>query len=257
MLTKEELFEKADKFKEAISKSRPLTVKELRELENYFKIGLTYSSNALEGNSLTITETKLLLEDGLTIGGKPIRDYYEATGHSKAYDYMLNVAKENPININEDIIKRLHYLFYNLVDTENAGRYRDMQVFISGTEYVPPSPEKVPALMSEFINKANILKDKLHPIEFACFLHKGLVNIHPFEDGNGRTARLLSNIILINKGYGVVTIPPILRGEYIKCLCISQRSNNPDSEPFIKFIAECVIETQKDYCRLLNIKLNQ
>lgn len=248
-----ELFLKADVLKEKIAKSRPLNEKELKEIENYFKIGLTYSSNALEGNSLTISETKILLEDGLTVGGKPIRDYYEAIGHSNAYDFMLNIAKEQPLVITEELIKKLHNLFYQGIDTENAGKYRSVKVFISGTEFVPPSPEKVAILMSNFVKYANEQKNKVHPIEWVALLHNGLVSIHPFVDGNGRTARLLANVALVNYGYGVVSIPPVLRKEYIDALVVSQRKSSPDNEPFIKLLAECVIETEKDYCRLLGI----
>lgn len=254
-MTKEELFKKADRYREAIINSRPLNDRELKELDNYFKINLTYSSNAIEGNTLTITETKILLEDGITVGGKPIKDYYEASGHSEAYDYMLKMARNENFEITEEIIKKLHYFFYNKLDSEQAGKYREEKVFISGTEYIPPAPEKIDNLMKKFLNDMNIQKDKLHPIEYAALLHKGLVDIHPFLDGNGRTARLLMNLVLVAKGYGVVSIPPVLRKDYIDSLVFSQRKENPESETFIKLIAECVIETERDYCRMLEIEV--
>ena len=253
-LSKEELLERADMYKRKIEKVRPLGVSDLRELDEYFRIGLTYSSNALEGNTLSISETKILIEEGITIAGKPLKDCYEAVGHAQAYDYMLEIARSKEYEISEDIIKRLHFLFYNRVDAERAGQYRQKQVYISGSEYLPPSPNEVPNLMKNFINQINSLKSKLHPIEHAAIFHKKLVDIHPFTDGNGRTARLLMNLMLINSGYGIVTISPVLRNEYITTLVISQREKNPDTEPFIKLIAECVIETQKDYCRLLRIQ---
>lgn len=253
-MNKEELFIKADKLKDKISNFRPLKERELKDLNQYFKIGLTYSSNALEGNTLTISETKILLEDGITVGGKAIKDYYEASGHSDAYDYMIEITKNKNIEISEKIIKRLHYLFYNKLDNKEAGNYRDQRVFISGTNYIPPNPEKLKNLMETFIETINKKKKILHPIEYATLVHKGLVDIHPFLDGNGRTARLLMNLILVSEGYGVVSIPPILRKEYIDSLVFSQRSKNPESDTFIKLIAECVIETEKDYCRILDIK---
>ena len=128
------LFEKIDPYKRIIGERRPLTADELKELDAYFRIGITYSSNALEGNSLTLSETKVLLEDGITVGGKPIRDCYEATGHAKAYDYMLALARSGDLQISEDVILRLHQLFYGGIDEERAGRYRTGQVFITGTE---------------------------------------------------------------------------------------------------------------------------
>ncbi len=103
---------------------RPLTEREAISLDGYFKIGLTYASNAIEGNTLTLSETKILLEDGLTMGGKPIRDYYEATGHGKAYDYMLSLANDRDAFLTEEQVLRLHKLFYVLMDEENAGVYR-------------------------------------------------------------------------------------------------------------------------------------
>jgi len=250
-MTLPELLNKADIYRDKIQSSRPLSKEELKSLDDYFRVGLTYSSNALEGNTLTISETKILLEDGLTVSGKPIKDCYEAIGHADAYDYMLELARQPNLQLNEDIIKHLHYLFYQRVDANTAGEYRNTQVYISGTEYVPPSPEDVPRLIEHFINQWESSKKSLHPIELAAMCHKRLVDIHPFIDGNGRTARLLMNIILVNAGYGVVSIPPVLRNDYINTLIISQTTQ--DADPFIKLIAECVIETERDYCRLLKL----
>lgn len=247
------LYEKADRYKEKITAARPLSTPEAKNLDEYFKIGLTFSSNALEGNTLTITETKVLLEDGLTVGGKPIRDYYEATGHAKAYDFMLTLARDGNTPVSEKQVLKLHKLFYALLDEENAGVYRQASVFITGTDYLPPGPDEVPAAMKAFVTEMNALQGAVHPIEYAARLHMGLVNIHPFVDGNGRTARLLMNLALIQDGFGIAIIPPVLRGEYIDALRAAQRANHPDDAPFLRLIAECVIETQKDYCRLLRL----
>ena len=248
-----QLYKKADRYKARIDSARPLTESEAKNLNDYFKIGLTFSSNAIEGNTLTISETKVLLEDGLTVGGKPIRDYYEATGHGKAYDYMLTLAKNRDAFLAEDQILKLHKLFYALVDEENAGTYRRERVFITGTDYTPPAPDKVPAAIKKHISEMKALRGTVHPIEYAALLHKGLVDVHPFVDGNGRTARLLMNLALIQDGYGIAIIPPVRRGEYIDALRASQRAKKPDNTAFLSLIAECVIETQKDYCRLLDL----
>ena len=106
------LLERIDAYAQAIRERRPLTTDEVKELDAYFRIGMTYTSNALEGNSLTLSETKVLLEDGITVGGKPIRDCYEATGHARAYDYMLETARGGPLQFREEDILRLHALFY-------------------------------------------------------------------------------------------------------------------------------------------------
>ena len=248
-----ELLEQIDANLEHIRERRPLTSAEIKELDTYYRIGTTYSSNALEGNSLTLTETKILLEDGITVGGKPIKDCYEATGHAKAYDYMLSMARSDDLTFSEKMICILHELFYSGVDSEQAGKYRKHQVFITGTEYIPPTAEEVPYLMKQFILDLNIKKELMHPVLFAAFAHRQLVDIHPFADGNGRTARLLMNLILINKGYCIVSIPPIWRGEYISALMAAQQKENPTDEHFYTLIAECELEAQRDYGRMFRI----
>lgn len=109
----------------------------LKSLDNYFRIGLTYSTNALEGNTLTISKTKVLLEDGITVGGRPLKDCYEAVGHGAAYDFMLELARQKELCVTEGAIRKPHYIFYQKVDAEQAGQYRSIQVYISGTEYAP------------------------------------------------------------------------------------------------------------------------
>jgi Fic family protein len=148
----------------------------------------------------------------------------------------------------------LHRLFYGSIDAENAGTYRRHQVFITGTEYLPPEASEVPLLMGEFIAELNDESKKLHPVIVAAFAHRRLADIHPFTDGNGRTARLLMNLILVNKGYQIVSIPPILRTKYINTLIAAQKSKNPSDTAFFQLIAECEIEAQKDYCRMFRIE---
>lgn len=254
-MTNKDLLKRIDAYAEIIRAYRPLSEAEVKELDAYYRIGMTYTSNALEGNSLTLSETKVLLEDGITVGGKPIRDCYEATGHARAYDYMLTLARSGSLSITEDVVRRLHYLFYNGIDPDNAGQYRKGQVFITGTEYIPPAADDVPRCMAGFINELAEKKEKLHPVELSAYAHRRLVDIHPFQDGNGRTARLLMNLILINQGYCVVSIPPVLRHTYIAALQQAQREQKPSDEAFVKLIAECEIESQKDYCRMFRIKL--
>ena len=248
------ILDKIDVNAKAIRERRPLTPDEVKELDDYFRVGTTYTSNALEGNSLTLSETKVLLEDGITVGGKPIRDCYEATGHARAYDYMLETARGGPLQFREEDILRLHALFYGGVDPEHAGRYREGQVFITGTEYVPPPAEEVPGQMAQLVEDLNKRKEAAHPVLLAAYAHRRLVDIHPFQDGNGRTARLLMNLVLINKGYCVVSIPPVLRHEYITALQQAQRSRNPSDAAFVQLICQCELEAQRDYCRMFRIK---
>lgn len=240
--------EEVDKLQKEINKYKPLKRHILKELKEYYRIGLTYTSNAIEGNSLTETETKIVLEDGITIGGKSLKDHFEAVGHSKAYDLLYKLAKHK--DIKEKDILNLHKLFYYLMDLKKAGKYRKEQVFITGTEFVPPSPQKVPILMEKFVQDISVLREKYHPVEFAALLHKELVTIHPFIDGNGRCARLLMNLALMQDGYVITIIPFILRNDYINAIKKSQITPK-DDKPFINFISSMVYEGQKDHLRLL------
>ena len=249
------LLQRIDEYKKLMDTRRPLAPQEVKSLDDYYRVGLTYTSNALEGNTLTIIETKVVIEDGITVGGKPLKCCWEAVGHAKAYDFMLQVARAKPLVCTEEIILKLHHLFYSGLDAENAGKYRDTQVFISGTEYVPPPAAEVSPLMAKFVAELNEKRQTLHPVLLSAFAHRKLVDIHPFVDGNGRTARLLMNLILINNGYQIVSIPPVLRNEYIGALTATRFGNPPSDERFFKLIAQCEIESQKDFCRMFSIEI--
>jgi Fic family protein len=251
------LLRKIDRYKAEIDTRRPLSPEEVQQLDAYFRVGTTYSSNALEGNTLTLAETKVLLEDGLTANGKPLREYVEATGHALAYDAMLQAARTQPLVFTEEIILHLHKLFYSGIDPDKAGVYRTYQVFITGTEYVPPGAEEVPGLMRRLVQQLNEKRVFMHPVMLAAYAHRKLVDIHPFVDGNGRTARLLMNLILVNAGYAIVIIPPVLRVPYINALRMAQRSERASDEAFNTLIAECEIEAQKDYFRMFHMALPQ
>jgi Fic family protein len=236
-----------DTLQDQIRNHRPLDSYELQQLKEYYRVGLTYSSNALEGNSLTESETKVVLEDGITIGGKPLKDHYEAAGHSEAFDQLYRLAKNSCIT-EEDILV-LHKLFYYRIDSEHAGKYRDRPVIITGTAFVPPVPQAVPHAMQEFVEQIAHLR-KLHPVIFAARLHAQLANIHPFIDGNGRTARLLMNLSLVQSGYPIAIIPPVVRGDYIAAI---KDTNSGDFTRFDNFISCMVWEAQRDYLRLLKV----
>lgn len=242
---------KIDIYKTELDKKRLFEGHLLEQIKNYYKIGLTYSSNALEGNTLTESETKVLLEDGLTVGGKPFKDFLETEGHAKAYDYMFSLINSNKIT--KENILEMHHLFYNSIDSKNAGKYRDVEVLITGSKYPVCPVEEIETKMDELCKWINEKRQDYHPVVFAALLHKKLVFIHPFVDGNGRISRLIMNLALIQKGYMIAIIPPVLRQEYIYDLEIAHE----DDTKFIEFIADRVIETQKDNMRLLNIKIPQ
>lgn len=236
-----------DKIKSEIDHySRSLPPAVMLMLKEYFRIGLTYSSNALEGNTLTEIETKVILEDGLTIGGKSLREHFEVLGHSKAYDFMFSKAQGNTFS--EEDICTLHRLFYYLIDEEKAGVYRKVPVFVTGTDFEFPKSSEVSALMREFADQIPALKEQYHPAHFAAIIHAKLVTIHPFVDGNGRTARLLMNLALLQSGYVITIIPPILRTAYISAI---RQANRGIMRPFLEFISEMVYESCKEYLRLI------
>lgn len=233
-----------DRLQKEINKHRPINKTVLKQIREYYKVGLTYASNAIEGNSLTESETKIVIEDGLTINGKPLKDHFEAIGHGEAYDLMYKLYRDYAIA--EADIKKLHELFYYRIDAKNAGKYRKVKVFISGSKYPLPLPENVPGLMADFARKLSAMKKLLHPVDLAARIHKDFVFIHPFVDGNGRVARLLMNLALLQAGYNITIIPPIRRRDYIDAL----EKAREDDKPFTAFIAEMVMEAQKDYIRL-------
>lgn len=238
------LYTQIDELQKKINSHRPLPAQLLKEIREYYRVGLTYTSNAIEGNSLTESETKVVLEEGITIGGKRLIEHLEAIGHSDAYNYIYNLIKNNEITI-EDIC-RLHHLFYFRIDEENAGRYRKTRAIITGSQYSLPVPAQLPDLMNELVVSIKKLRKEKHPVEAAALAHKEFVFIHPFVDGNGRVARLLMNLILLQEGYEIAIIPPVVRNQYIQAL---EKAHKNDTD-FIEFIAKVVKETQQDYLRL-------
>lgn len=239
-------FSECEENKARLDAYRPLPPETLKSLRDYYRIGLTFTSNAIEGNSLTESETKVVIEDGLTVEGKPLRDVYEAVGHAKAYDHIYDLV-QTPCLVEADIFK-LHHLFYRQIDEKNAGHYRTSRVFISGSHHRLPSPERVPENMTAFVTWFNAHEKTMPPVEFAALVHQKFVFIHPFVDGNGRVARLLMNLALLRAGYTIAIIPPILRSEYIATL----EKAHTDTDAFVEFIKGRIIETQRELLRLFD-----
>lgn len=244
---KNELIVKCDSLKAKVDVFRPFESEMLKKVKEFYKISTTWSSNALEGNTLTESETKVLLEDGLTAAGKPLKYTLEAMGHGDAYEFMFTLLGTKEIK--EKDIKKLHKLFYFHIDSKQAGKYRAEPVFISGSNYSVSRETDIEEDMIKLCNWIREERTRLHPIVFAAKLHMNFVFIHPFIDGNGRCARLLMNAALIQEGYLPCIIPPVYRNEYISNL---EKAHVDDIE-FINFIAELEYETEKDFLRLLNV----
>ena len=241
-----QLLQTAEQLRDRVIALRPFPEETLKSLRDYYRIGLTYSSNALEGNSLTESETKVVIEDGLTIEGKPLRDVYEAVGHAHAYDYIHTLAASKPLE--ESDVLELHRLFYEKIDGEKAGHYRTVPVFISGSKYAVSPPARIENDMKKFVKWFNDNEHRMPTPEFAALAHQKFVFIHPFIDGNGRVARLILNLALIRGEYTIALIPAILRHEYVQSLEMSHKA----PQVFVDFIAERIIVTQMDLLRLLN-----
>jgi Fic family protein len=240
-----DLLYQIDSIKSVLDSHRPFPDHVVKQLRDYYRIGLTYTSNAIEGNTLTESETKVIIEDGITIGGKSLREHYEAIGHAKAYDNIYSLLDKA---ITEEDVLYLHKLFFLQIDPENAGKYRPRNVIITGTDYLPPDHDEVPGLTKKHIENLNSgAKDK-HLLERASDLHAEFESIHPFTDGNGRIGRLLLSILTIKDGYCPVIIPPIKRAEYITAL---QKTNKGDLQTLRILILSVVYEEMKSLQKLV------
>jgi Fic family protein len=203
--------------KQRVDEFRPLPPGLVKNLDDWFRIELTYNSNAIEGNTLTRNETAVIVEKGLTVGGKSLKEHLEATNHVKALDWIKTLSHKKPGDITERDILDLQGIILKGIDDNNAGCYRDLRVRISGSVVVLPGPQKVPELMKDLVHWLSI-EDKMHPVALAGEAHYRLVSIHPFIDGNGRTARLLMNLILMMSGYPPALIRKEERLAYINAL---------------------------------------
>ena len=245
------LLQECDTLKARLSGLRPLPAEALKKIEEAFAIEYTYESNRIEGNTLTLQETELVVNEGVTIAGKSMREHLEAINHAEAIDYIKDFAK-NGIEISERTIKEIHALVLHGINRENAGRYRSVPVMISGSTHVPPQPYLLEKQMEDFIIKFREMEaEKVHPVLIAAFLHDELVRIHPFIDGNGRTSRLLMNLYLLRNGFTLVALKGNNEDKisYYKALEASHTENNPLD--FQKVVAQAEITSLKRYLSVL------
>jgi len=241
-MLKKDLLKKIKENKKKLDSKRPLSEGEIRAIRKWFDVSYTYHSNAIEGNTLTLGETRMILEDGLTVGGKQVKEILEAKNHQQALNLLFEIVKSKK-DFSEEIICGLHKKLLLGIDDENAGRWRKIQVYITGSEELPPPAEKVSQLMKEFIKWHNNYKDKVNILDLAILVHYKFVKIHPFIDGNGRMARLLFNLILIRGGYPPVIIPIIKRQKYIEAI-------KKGEESFTIFMLEMINVNLEDYLRM-------
>lgn len=244
-------FNRVDELKAKLDENRPLPAAAVKNLRDVYRVEWTYNSNAIEGNTLSLIETKVVMEDGLTIGGKRLQEHFEVINHSEAISFIEEQVTQTA-ELDERTLKTIHHLILKNIDDENAGRYRSINVRISGSQHEPPHFLQVPHDMQELFTWYRQEKDRLHPVELAALFHFKFVYIHPFADGNGRTARLLMNLILMSHGYP----PAIVKAENSQRLTyyevLETASVKGDTQPFIKLIADCVEESLLNYLNAIS-----
>ena len=242
-------YDKLTDKKKRLDGFRPLPDTLVRNLDDWFRVELTYTSNAIEGNTLTRRETALVVEKGLTVGGKSLTEHLEAVNHAHALNWVKEQVKRKPSSLTEKDILHIHDIILKGIDDANAGHYRSVPVRISGSAVVLPNPRKVPDLMQNFVEWLKQSSD-LHPVELAAEAHYRLVTIHPFVDGNGRTARLLMNMILLMTGYPAAIIRKRDRLAYIGSLEKAQLGGSKDD--YLKIIEKAVDRSLDIYLKAAN-----
>ena len=237
-----------DLLKEKLDQYRPLPKAVLHNLHEDLILRWIYHSNAIEGNTLTLKETKVALE-GITVGGKTLREHLEVINHRDAILFVETLVQQSEI-VSEWQVKNIHQLILKNIDDENAGQYRCTNVIIAGAKLMPPDFLQVPQKMESLIQEYQT--SKRHPVERAAKLHCDLVKIHPFVDGNGRAARLLMNLELMKLGFPSVILPIERRLEYYETLDKAHVEGN--YTPFFSLINEMTSLSFAPYWHALGIK---
>ena len=228
---------------------------QFRQFDSYriaqaLELEYTFESNRIEGNTMTLRETDLVINEGLTISGKSMREHLEVINHQEAIAYIKHLIDKNT-TLNEREVLSVHNLILRGINPEDAGRYRRVQVMIKGSSYMPPQPFMVSKEMEDFFIWYETNKNNLHPIILSAELHERLVTIHPFIDGNGRTSRLIMNLILLQNGYVIANIKGDYdsRMQYYNALETAQTKNNKDD--FLLFIAQIEKESLERYLEII------
>ena len=236
---------KVDALKAELDAKRPMTAGEAERLREQFMVDFTYNSNAIEGNTLTLQETAMVL-GGMTVDQKPLKDHLEAVGHRDAFLYVEDIAKNQKIS--ESVIKNIHSLVL-MNRPDDKGRYRKIPVMIMGAYTQPVQPYMIEPKITELLRENEKRKKKLHPIERIARFHLEFEGIHPFVDGNGRCGRLLLNLDLIQNGYPAINVKFTDRKKYYDAFDEFYRRHS--AEPMIQLVAEYVAERIAQYLEVL------
>lgn len=237
---------KVEKLKNELDSLRPLTQGEVKRLNEEFMVDFTYHSNAIEGNTLTLSETSMVLQ-GVTIDQKPLKDHMEAIGHKDAFYFVLDLVKNNQ-KLTESVIKQIHSLVL-VGEPQDKGVYRRIPVQIMGSSHIPPQPYLVPKQMDQLLLDLKKWQKNKSVIEQVAMLHLQFESTHPFIDGNGRTGRLLNNLILMQNGYPPINIKFSDRKKYYECFESYHKTNTPTE--MINLICNLLEERMKEYLKIL------
>lgn len=235
---------------ESMRSTGKLSPEVLGRIRSFFKVKNIYNSNAIEGNSLNVGETRMVVEQGLTLTGRPLKDQAEAKNLSEAIDYLETLASDTHRPITEADVRQLHYVVLKNIRDSDAGKYRTVTVEIGGSEYTPPSPQQVASQMEAFGKWLASASQGIgnynseDAILTAAAAHTWFVTVHPFVDGNGRVGRLLLNLMLMRSGYPIAIITKADRSRYYDALEISQTS---DLTAFLALLLECIAESLEEY----------
>jgi Fic family protein len=250
-MTIEQVLNRIDEKKKKLDAARPLPSALVNNLSEWFAIEFTYTSNAIEGNTLSMAETAMVVEKGITVGGKTIREHLEAINHAKAIDFIKELAQKKREDLAFDDILAIHKIVLQKIDDVHAGVLRQVMVRVVGSATIFPNAAKGSFLMVDFISWLQTVSD--HPVIIAALAHYKLVTIHPFVDGNGRTARLFMNLLLLQCGYPLAIIKKEKRAEYIAAIeCARQKE---DMNEFYKVIIEAVEYTLDNYLEIIEQSL--
>lgn len=249
MITKP-LLNRIEKKYKTIQAKRPLSKTIVKKLKEQLALELTYNSNAIEGNKLTLKETYLVINDGITVKGKSLKDHLEAKNHDQAIHFLYDLVEyKKRQTISEQLIRTLQQVIIKDIEVDEAGKYRTGMVMITGSKHKPPQASEIPHLMHKFLSWVKTNWNKLHPVVLAAQAHHKLVHIHPFTDGNGRTARLLMNMILIQHGYPMVIILKNERKKYYSALEKADKGHTNEIE---KLIAQAVERSLNIYIQAIH-----
>ena len=232
-----------------------LSLQKLRQYDSYriaqaLELEYTFESNRIEGNTLTLKETDLVINEGLTISGKSMREHLEAINHQEAIAYIKHLVEKKSA-FNEQALLAVHNLILRGIDQSNAGKYRQVQVMIKGSKHVPPAPYLVPKQMEDYFIWYRQQQNKLHPVVLAAEMHERLVTIHPFIDGNGRTSRLVMNLILLKHGYVIANLKGDAKSRMNYYLALEKAQTQQSKLDFTELIARTELEALNRYIKII------